>query len=236
MGLFDKISKAVKIAEDFLDDGKLNNSNGSISNAVSKPVQTAAKKQTSYKVNTNTKSTPLDIMNSGNTPAKSSVLYESMFYDNDSSGNEIEVNYSFNISGDFVESDCGAAEIDTYFEYSLTSEPQDYDPMSPYAVPDIIVCNAAQESIYNAIDAYKKNKTVPETLAFEPVDNGKIYYKAKIDYFDRVMYMYGMDRGNNWKNSYIGVTYAKDAIGTPLEAKLIRALDEVVSTYKEEIV
>lgn len=167
-------------------------------------------------------------------PAKPSRLVEETFYDNDENENEIEIKYSFMLSGDFIRFDSGAAEID----YSAQYEPDSNDDYTEYDgnKPAFSVVNGAEDYIYDMIERFKSSGTVPDAYEFRSINQGKLYFKAKIKFHNKVLYMYALDRGNMWKNNYIGVEYNPNLMGTPLEQKLIAAVDETVSSYREEII
>ncbi len=196
------------------------------------------------------KRTPADILASGEHPAKPSAAYESFeggsYFAEDETGASINVGISFMHSGDFISvGDCGAGELDDVLLYA----PQYDDSEKLYSdgdsvsrlldnAPRIEIVSAPEDDIYEATEAYKATKTpFAEAMMFLPVDKGLFLYKAKYrNKHGEIVYFYAFDRKNTWDNCYIGAKYSPDIMGTALENKLIAAVDEIVSTYKEEII
>lgn len=166
---------------------------------------------------------------------KPARLIKDTFFDDDENGEQIEVEYSFMLSGDFLIFYSNAGEID----YSAVYEPDVDDEYGEYDSnkPVFIVANAAENYIYDMVDNFKNGKSPSGTYLFEPVsDKGnKVYFRAKTDHFGKILYFYGMDRGRLWENTYIGVEYPKNNMNTPLETRLISEVDSAVSSYREKI-
>ena len=242
MGFFDALKKAAKTIDNAMDDknspisklaeqaiGKYKEATQGGSSASSGNTKTV-QKATVNAAAKNGKTTDSTLIASGSQPAKEATVFEGIYFD-EADGKEVQIKYSFSISGDFIETEIAAMEVHNSFLYfPLSDDKVDYEKM-----PYLIIVNAAENFIYNAIEAYKNNKTIPEALTFEAIDSGKVYYKAKINYFGQILYMYALDRGFLWKNSYIGVVYNTDVLDTLLEKKLIAAVDQVAATYKEEV-
>lgn len=167
---------------------------------------------------------------------KPARLVKDTYYDDDENDNEITVEYSFMLSGDFLPFECNAGEID----YSAVYEPDSDDEYGEYDSnkPVFIVANAAENYIYDMAEDFKNGKAPSGTYLFEPVsDKGsKVYFRAKTDHFGKILYFYGMDRGNLWKNTYIGAEYPKNIMNTPLEERFISEVDSAVSSYREKII
>ena len=170
------------------------------------------------------------LLATGELPAKPSELRKELFYDG---GNgDIEIEYSFMLSEDFVLGDCGAAEVDYYAEYHPTDERCDGEE-----IPCFCVMNAAEAPIHEMIERYKHGGTPKDVYLFERVSDfgEKIYFRVSARFYQSVYYFYAIDRGLTWKNCYIGVTYGENVRGTALEKKLMCAVDEAVRTYRETI-
>lgn len=163
-------------------------------------------------------------------------LVNDTYYDDDENGEQIEVEYSFMLSGDFLPFDSGAGEIDYSAVYEPDIDDEEYGEYAPEK-PAFIIANAADDKIYDMIDNFKNGEAPSGLYLFEPVsDKGsKVYFRAKTDHFGKVLYFYGMDRGMLWENTYIGVEYPKNIMNTPLEARLISEVDSAVSSYREII-
>lgn len=58
-------------------------------------------------------------------------------------------------------------------------------------------------------------------------------FKTKLPYYGKLLYCYGFRDGTAREREAFGLTYNKDIEGTPLEKKLIAALDDAASTYTE---
>ncbi len=169
-----------------------------------------------------TKSTAYEVVS----PAKPSVCYSGTFHNNDE-----EIEFSFMISGDFVNVKSHAMEIDTAFIYEPeangTNVKADFN--KPY-----IFTSAGDETVYLLVEEFKETGTVDGLI--EIYENRQILFKCKTDYYGETMVLYGMDRGDIWENCGIALVYNKDIEGTPLETKLIKILDEAAETYDENII
>ncbi len=173
-------------------------------------------------VHKQTVQTPKEILESGSIPAKPSLLRESYFYDGDA-----EYIMRFRLSGDFVEFD-SHAEPEACHQYEPFSDTDftSYDGCLPY----LMFTN--ENIVDKAVAAFKKNSTVGTEC--QAVTNGKMLFRAKLPYYDRIMVLYGFDRGSSWENFGMCMVYRPDVEGTPLEQKLLAALDEAAATYTEE--
>lgn len=170
------------------------------------------------------------IMSTGGTPLKPQRLYEDFFYDED----DIEINYSFMLSGDFLPSKSHVAEVDFLAVYEPESKSSfgEYD----YNKPVFMLVNAAEDEIYTMIDEYKNGNTPKEAMSFKPVSDlgEKVYFSAKIRFNGSILCFYAFDRGLMWENCYMGVMYNEYYMATELENKLLKAVDEAIRTYKEK--
>lgn len=169
------------------------------------------------------------LLATGELPAKPSELRKDMFYDG--GDGDIGIEYTFQLSGDFIFGDCGAAEVDYYAEYHPTGENYGGE------IPCFCVVNAAEKPIHEMIERYKHGGTPKDVYLFERVSDigKKVYFRVSAPFYQNVYYFYAIDRGLTWKNCYIGVTYGEYARGTALEKKLMNAVDEAVRTYSETI-
>lgn len=95
------------------------------------------------------------------------------------------------------------------------------------------ICITPEDYAYNAVESFLKTGTPSGVGRFEKVNTGKMLFKAKnVNYFGKIAYFYGFVRG---ESDYLGLSmvYCRDAVGTPLENKLIEILDHAAQTYKE---
>lgn len=233
MGFFDKL-------KNFVNSGELDK----ITDAVGKTVNTILNEQAAaHSSSTNTvqtrpqtrQQTPTAPQNAAAqpvSPAKPSRKITDTFYDGDNA--EITVEYSFMLSGDFVESDCGAGEVDYIAVYApeCTDDYADFENSDPI----FVVMSAPESEIYDLIENYKNGASITACeITKVSLPNSKIYFKTQLAHRNQITYFYALDRGEIWKNCYIGVKYPPYVAGTPLEAKLKAAVDEAVATYTETI-
>ncbi len=112
-------------------------------------------------------------------------------------------------------------QYEPYLEADFTG----YDPK----LPTFMLSN--EDMVWNAVETFKKTGTVGTDC--RPVNAGKMLFRTKIPYYDQVMTFYGFDRGNSWEYFGMCMVYNRDVEGTPLEAKLLAALDEAAASYRE---
>lgn len=154
-------------------------------------------------------------------------------YDEDDNGKEVNIDYSFMLSRDFVDSASNAGEID----YLAVYAPECDDEFCEYdlGMSTFMVVSAPENEIYNMIDKYKHSGTPNGVYSFERVNDmgSKIYFRACTLVRGLVLYFYAIDRGISYTNNYIGVMYEQELHGTPLEQKMMSEVDEAVRSYKE---
>lgn len=225
MGFLDKL-------KGFVNSGDLDK----LTDAVGKTVNTILNEQTTSKPsaqsNQQPRPTPRNTAAQTVSPAKPSRKVTDCFYDGEDS--ETTVEYSFMLSGDFVETDSGACEID----YAAVYAPESSDDYAEYdpSKPSFVVMNAAEKEIYDIIENFKKGAAVNScNITRISLPNRRIYFKAKLSHRNVITYFYALDRGEIWKNCYIGVNYPPAVQGTPLESKLQAIVDEAAATYTETI-
>ena len=203
MGFLDSLKKIVIAAES--DDKRINSSASS---------SVSPKKTEPADFNVPVKKTPQDILDSGNIPAKKSVLFEDEFGDK---------NYSFSLSGDFIEfnSHC---EMMPSFQY----EPHSNDNYTVYLenYPQILI--GPYDDIYYAVE-----NDSPVGEAYEKLGNKYFAFRTKMVYYGDALYCYAFRDGTAREREMFGLTYSRDIEGTLLEKKLMAALDEAASTYTE---
>lgn len=90
------------------------------------------------------------------------------------------------------------------------------------------------DEVYNAVEEFKENGTFTGAIEITTLTK-KFYFKAKMEYYEYMMYFYGMDRCDGfWKNNGLCIVYPKVYVGTENEIKLMNVLDEVAESYREE--
>ena len=211
MGFLDNVFKAVKKASEIVSE-----------------VEAASEK---IKADSHTAAPAARSVNSAYmnvTPAKPSVEVRETFFDDDN-----EVEFTFMLSGDFVQFKSHAMEIDTAFTY----EP-DLNSSEMLGKPDLnkpyIFTSMGDGAVYELVEKFKEKGTVNGLI--QKFENSRLLFKCKTDYYGQVMVLYGMDRGTIWENCGIALGYNKAIVGTPLEEKLIKILDEAAETYTEKVV
>lgn len=162
--------------------------------------------------------TPDEILKSASVPARASVRRKEIFYDAENHEYSVE----FMLSGDFIAFN-SHAEPEMCHQYEPFSDDDftEYDSRLPY-----LMLAGEEDCILE----------IPEEAKI-PVHIGKAVYQAKIAYYDeQIMTFYAFEE--NTVISQIGLAgmamvYNKDTENTPLETKLLSALEEAVRTYKE---
>lgn len=194
--------------------------------------QSAAAVQSAENVSPTTASepenkTPSEILASGNTPAKPSALREHTTFGGE---NCDEYKMTFMLSGDFIEfnSHC---ELDPSFQY----EPDSDIEFTGYKDNHPQLFFGPCDEIYEAVDEYLEGGT-PSCREFRKIDNGTFLFSGKFDYYGTILYAYAFACDSAWDHQLVGVNYNPDVEGTPLEKKLMAALDEAAKTYKEAVV
>ena len=218
MGLFDSIKKFINAAED-ISKAVEKNQNKKPSEIVS----TTTVKPAPPKANT--KTSPADILSSGNIPAKASTQRKEEFFGGET-GNDM-FNVSFMLSGDFIEfnSHC---EITPSFQYEPFSD-SDYTDYEEN-LPQIGI--GPDDNIYNAVEEFEENGTLPNDN-YEKCDSDYFSFKCSFDAYGLKYYAYAFKSGTTREKEMLSLNYLPDICGTELEKKLKAALDEIASTYSE---
>lgn len=206
MGLFDSLKKIIDVAETVSKQ-----LNASSQNAPSEASPNHTRPAAS---STPAQKTPQSILDSGSIPAKESVLIEDEYAD---------INYSFRLSGDFIEFD-SHCELSPSYQY----EPYSNEDFTDYSgvYPNIAI--GPNDDIYSAVESGK-----PIGEGYEKLDNQFFSFRTRLPYFGKILYCYAFSDGTAREREALGLTYSRDIVGTPLEKKLIAALDEAASTYTE---
>lgn len=90
------------------------------------------------------------------------------------------------------------------------------------------------DEVYRAVEEFKESGTFTGAIELTPL-SGKFYFKAKMEYYEYMMYFYGMDRcGGFWENNGLCIVYPKAYAGTENEIRLMKVLDEAAESYHEE--
>ncbi len=204
MGFFDSLKKIINAAETV--SKQLNSASASAAPAPKKTEPAVS--------SVSAKKTPQNILDSGNVPAKQSVLIEDEYGDK---------KYTFRLSADFIEfnSHC---EMSPSYQYEPYSSEAYTEFLQNY--PNIFI--GPHDDVYYAVENGQ-----PIGKEYEKLDNKYFAFKTKLPYYGELLYCYGFRDGTAREREAFGLTYNKDIEGTPLEKKLIAALDEAASTYTE---
>lgn len=139
-----------------------------------------------------------------------------------------EYRISFKVNNAFKEAKSHAGEVEMLYTYAPEDE---YGAEGTF--PYLAIQN--DDAVYSAVEEFKASGTVTDALDMTKL-SGKFYFKAKIKYYDYIMYFYGMDRCDGyWENSGLCMVYPKAYAGTENETKLMKVLDEAAESYCEEI-
>lgn len=256
MGLFDKLLKG---AVDAIDNAAAKNGNGptglkdlfnqamdkkdeaingsSSTTASSKP-STATTSSSSKRSNcayTRPKyTTPQEVLDTASIPAKPSRKIEFEVFDGENA--EIRVKVTFNLSGDFLET---AGDVHYLASYLPTID-DDYDAdYSDSNTPLFGVLDVDDEIIYNMAEKFDKGGVPENAMMFMPVNDmgPRARFKAKVENRGKIEYLYYCplyDYMPDFKTCFT-VSYTHNVVGTPLEKKLMAAVDEAVRTMKREV-
>lgn len=173
--------------------------------------------------NQQNKKTPDDILESGDIPSKPSVKRSTFFY----SGDE-KFDVTFMLSGDFIEFN-SHSEIDPSFQY----EPFNDEEFTSYdETLASIGFGPFDDQIYDAAENFVKNGK-SSGREFLKSDSKYFLFRATFSYYNKILYAYVFAPDTAMEYQALGLEYNPDVEGTSLEKKLIAALDEVATTYKE---
>lgn len=111
-----------------------------------------------------------------------------------------------------------------------------YAPAEEYGKEGTVPYLAVQldDAVYSAVEAFKEDGTFPGAIEITALSE-KFHFKAKMEYYEYMMYFYGLDRGDGfWENNGLCMVYPKVYVGTENEVKLMLVLDEAAESYREE--
>lgn len=155
--------------------------------------------------------------------SSSHVVADEIFGEGDSS-----YLISFKVNDAFKEAKSHAGEVEMASAYA---------PMDEYGKEGTFPYVAIQsdDEVYNAVEEFKENGTFTSAIEITTLSE-KFYFKAKMEYYEHMMYFYAMDRCDGfWENNGLCMVYPKVYAGTENEKKLMTVLDEAANSYREEI-
>lgn len=156
-------------------------------------------------------------------PAPSSRTVEDLAY-----GDDREYRISFRVNDAFKEAKSHAGEVEMLYTYAPEDE-YGREGTFPYMAIQF------DDDVYNPVEEFKETGTFTGALEITPL-SGRFYFKAKMEYYEYIMYFYGMDRCDGfWQNNGLCMVYPKAYSGTENEKKLMNILDEAADSYNEEI-
>lgn len=134
--------------------------------------------------------------------------------------------FEYEIDNTFRETQSHAGEVEVISVYA-----PDREDWSEADIPSVYVL--MDDTIYNAIEEYRENKTYSDAISFEPAE-GFFLFKAKIKYYDMMMYFYAFEVEKETYTDEHGlcVCYPTEYVGTAEEEKLKSLLDEVAKSFK----
>lgn len=134
---------------------------------------------------------------------------------------------SFKVNDSFREAKSHAAEIEMLHTYAPGKE-YGSEATFPYLAVQV------DDDVYCAVEEFKEKGTFDGAMELTPLNN-KFYFKAKKEYYQYMMYFYGLDRCDGfWENNGLCMVYPKEYVGTENEIKLMSVLDEAAESYREE--
>lgn len=200
MGLFDKITKMIKLAD------KIDNSTVNIEEvAMDKP------------------SEHMEIAEDIVLAPSSHTVEDEVYGDDDS-----KYLISFKVNDAFKEAKSHAAEVEMLNTYVCHENEYGEEGRLPYLAIQL------DDDIYTAVEEFKENGTFAGAIEITTL-SGRFHFKAKMEYYENMMYFYAMDRCDGfWENNGLCIVYPKIYAGTENEIRLMNVLDEAAESYCEK--
>lgn len=156
--------------------------------------------------------------------APSSHIVEDEVYGDDDSKYLI----SFKVNDAFKEAKSHAAEVEMLNTYVCHENEHGEEGRLPYLAIQL------DDDIYTAVEEFKENGTFTGAIELTTL-SGKFHFKAKMEYYENMMYFYTMDRCDGfWENNGLCIVYPKIYVGTENEIRLMNVLDEAAESYCEK--
>ncbi len=213
MGFLDSLKKFVDAASDIVDD-VADEANELLSKAEDKVKETVAEN--------NTAQAPAPV-------AKPSVQRETTFFGGETGDDEYRI--TFMLSGDFVEFN-SHSEWDPSYQYEPTCT-GDYTEFRS-GLPCIFF--GPVDEAYAAAETYLAGGR-PDAKEFIEMADDSFLFRIKLPMGKaETLCAYVFAKGTPLEQQVLGLTYPNGMVGTPLERKLIAALDEAAQTYTQTLV
>lgn len=156
--------------------------------------------------------------------APSSHIVEDEVYGDDDSKYLI----SFKVNDAFKEAKSHAAEVEMLNTYVCHENEYGEEGRLPYLAIQL------DDDIYTAVEEFKESGTFTGAIELTTL-SGKFHFKAKMEYYENMMYFYAMDRCDGfWENNGLCIVYPKIYVGTENEIRLMNVLDEAAESYCEK--
>lgn len=140
--------------------------------------------------------------------------------------NDVKYLVSFRVNDAFQEAKSHAGEVEMLHTYA-PNEKHGKEGACPY------LAIQSDDDVYDAVEEFKETGTFTGAMEITPL-SGRFYFKARMEYYEYMMYFYGMDRcEGTWENTGLCMVYPKAWAGTEDERKLMRVLDEAAESYRE---
>lgn len=159
-------------------------------------------------------------------PAAGSHIVKDSIYAGGENDEDLIYEISFELNDAFKEAKSHAGEVEMLSVYAPTA--MDWNECTLPSVSIIL-----DDKIYEAVEEFKEKGTITGAIELTAL-SGKFYFKAKMEYFEDMVYFYGVDRCDGyWENNGLCMVYQKEYVGTENERTLMRILDEAAESYCE---
>lgn len=169
--------------------------------------------------------------------AKPSVKreYDTYHYTED---DKYTVKASFMLSGDFVQSESSAAEIEAIYPYApdyVDPEGEDFLPEGEWDGNPYFMVSCDINEVYVSVNEYLESGTVKKAQSVRPANKGDMLFNAEFSYYGKILVCYCFKSEKRDSPCGLCMVYDKSVKNTALEKKLLAALDEAAETFEERL-
>lgn len=169
--------------------------------------------------------------------AKPSVKreYDTYHYTED---DKYTVKASFMLSGDFVQSESSAAEIEAIYPYApdyVDPEGEDFLPEGEWDGNPYFMVSCDINEVYVSVNEYLESGTVKKAQSVCPANKGDMLFRAEFSYYGKILVCYCFKSEKRDSPCGLCMVYDKSVKNTALEKKLLAALDEAAETFEERL-